>query len=336
MTDRLPINEIIIDPALQVRESLDDETIDDYAAAISRGDQFKPVIVFKDGETLRLADGFHRVKAHVAAQVAHVDAMIFPGDFRAALTYAISANEKNGRRPTAGDRARAYRLAVDNGLVKADDVEGVQGVLRCSTRWARELTRDARAAAKAVQDAEILRLAAEGKTQREIAKAVGVDQKTVSNRVEEKRKPFVFPQNSDIDLVDQSQPDPSAPEPRPVDPARTERYAAMEQELSDKLGKLAELKRKLNENKAANLHAEVHDPFWRAERIGDEIHAELYGARLMIESERRAGFPFILNPRGIGRIRETLQFILEFIDEQDAFHQRNGQPVYCEGHSTQH
>lgn len=336
MTDRLPINDIIIDPALQVRESLDDETIADYAAAVSRGDQFKPVIVFKDGETLRLADGFHRVKAHVAAQVAHVDAMIFPGDFRAALTYAISANEKNGRRPTPGDRARAYRLAVDNGLVKADDVEGVQGVLRCSTRWARELTREARDAANAARDTEILRLADEGKTQREIAKAVGVSQPTVLTVVDKKRKASVSYQDNTTDSGKQVQPDPSDPAPMTLGPDRTERYAAMEQELSDKLGKLAELKRKLNENKAANLHAEVHDPFWRAERIGDEIHAELYGARLMIESERRAGFPFILNPRGIGRIRETLQFILEFIDEQDAFHQRNGQPVYCEGHSTQH
>lgn len=148
----------------------------------------------------------------------------------------------------------------------------------------------------------------------------------------EKRNSFEIPQ----DPADQPPMSDEEREAWPVDPLRTERHAEMDREIQDKLTKLAELKKKLDENKAANKYAEVHDPFWRAERVGGEIHAELYGARLMIESERRAGFPFILNPPEIARIRDTLQFILEFIDEQDAFHQRNGQPVHCEGHPTQH
>ena len=185
--DRLSIADLTIDPALQMRETLNDGVIDDYAAALGRGDPFPPIIVFQEGDTYRVADGFHRVNAHKRAQLTHINAEIHVGGFTSALRYALTANAKHGMQRSEGDLRRAYHAAVGAGLVEATDTTGVQDLLRCTERWARHLTREAREAAKVARDAEVQRLAGEGKTQREIAEELGIPKSTV-DRLAPKRK----------------------------------------------------------------------------------------------------------------------------------------------------
>ena len=48
---------------LQTRAALNEDTVQDYADAMERGDRFPAVTVFTDGAEYYLADGFHRVEA---------------------------------------------------------------------------------------------------------------------------------------------------------------------------------------------------------------------------------------------------------------------------------
>ncbi len=55
-----------LDPDLQPREQIDLLTVEEYAQVIKTGDVLPPVVVFFDGATHWLADGYHRWHAHKA------------------------------------------------------------------------------------------------------------------------------------------------------------------------------------------------------------------------------------------------------------------------------
>jgi hypothetical protein len=63
----LPIENISIDPALQVRVNQNPNTIADYTECMQVGDQFPPVTVFFDDEKYWLADGHLRRSAALQA-----------------------------------------------------------------------------------------------------------------------------------------------------------------------------------------------------------------------------------------------------------------------------
>ncbi len=67
-----------------------------------------------------------------------------------------------------------------NGLCAADDAEAVRDLLGCTRRWAETLTKPAREETKAARDAQIARLSAQGQSERDIARRVGVANHTVS------------------------------------------------------------------------------------------------------------------------------------------------------------
>lgn len=187
------ISRITLDQSIQPRYEIDQDTVEQYAHHLHDGAVFPPVVVFQDGDSLLLASGFHRVYAHLSASRTSILADIRQGSRKDAMRYAFGDNEKNGKPPSSKDRSHAYRRAVIEGLCAADDVRAVQSLLKCSTRWARELTLQAREDAKQARDAEIIALSEKGLSQREIAKEVGVDHKTVCNILGEKGNTSVFP-----------------------------------------------------------------------------------------------------------------------------------------------
>jgi uncharacterized ParB-like nuclease family protein len=78
----MELNVIRIDGGTQPRAQLDDATVVEYTEALGNGNEFPPVVVFYDGETYWLADGFHRVESHRRAGHTDITASIRQGTQR--------------------------------------------------------------------------------------------------------------------------------------------------------------------------------------------------------------------------------------------------------------
>jgi len=121
---RLALVAIEIDGGTQSRASLYDGVVDDYAMAIAEGVQFPPVIVFYDGNSYWMADGFHRYHAHVKAGCHDIAADIRQGTRRDAILHSVGANAEHGLRRTNEDKRRAVlTLLNDPEWVKWSDNE---------------------------------------------------------------------------------------------------------------------------------------------------------------------------------------------------------------------
>ena len=96
---------------LQTRAALNEDTVQDYADAMERGDKFPAVTVFTDGAEYYLADGFHRVEALRRIGKKAVVAELQDGNFKAALLYALKANSTHGLRRTNADKRHALEMA---------------------------------------------------------------------------------------------------------------------------------------------------------------------------------------------------------------------------------
>lgn len=112
-TVRLPLDGITVDPDIQTRAAMNDDTVADYAEAMLAGARFPPVDVFREGKgTAWLADGFHRVAAAHHAGLADIDVVVHPGGRREALLHAVGANARHGLRRTIADRRRAIEALL--------------------------------------------------------------------------------------------------------------------------------------------------------------------------------------------------------------------------------
>jgi hypothetical protein len=105
----LPLDELVLDPNLNLRDRLDDFTVERYAEAWQR---MPPVTVFEvDGRWL-LADGFHRHASAVLLGRKTVPAEIRPGDFSTALDYVTGVNLFHGLPLTRSERRRAVDIKL--------------------------------------------------------------------------------------------------------------------------------------------------------------------------------------------------------------------------------
>lgn len=114
-TETLPLDRILRDPSMQIRAGLiDADTVADYAAAMREGAAFPPVVVFFDGATYRLADGFQRVAATEAAGLADIAAEIHDGTERGAMLHAVGANATHGLRRNRQTKENAVRMLLND------------------------------------------------------------------------------------------------------------------------------------------------------------------------------------------------------------------------------
>lgn len=109
---RLKVTDIVMHKSAQPRDELDWVTIMSYAEDMKAGDEFPPVVVFDDGRTYWLADGFHRVRAALEAKLSEIPADVRQGTLQDAQWYSYSANQKQGLRRTNADKRRAVEAAL--------------------------------------------------------------------------------------------------------------------------------------------------------------------------------------------------------------------------------
>lgn len=121
---KLHLDRIRLDGGTQQRAVMNQETVADYAAVLSK---LPPVVVFFDGADHWLVDGFHRVAAHRQAGATKVSAEVRPGTQREAVLHSVGANAANGLRRTNLDKRRAvetllkdeqWRTWTDNRIAK--------------------------------------------------------------------------------------------------------------------------------------------------------------------------------------------------------------------------
>lgn len=113
-TKELLLEEIRIDGGTQIRTSINEEVVADYAERMENGDEFPPAIIYFDGSDNWLADGFHRYHANKKAGIMRMPCEIRSGTKRDAILYAVGANHANGMRRTNADKRRAVETLLND------------------------------------------------------------------------------------------------------------------------------------------------------------------------------------------------------------------------------
>jgi hypothetical protein len=105
----LPLDELVLDPNLNLRDRLDEETIARYTETWER---LPPVTVFEIEGRWLLADGFHRHAAAVRRKRATVPAEVRAGTVADALDFAATANLAHGLPLSRAERRRAVEIKL--------------------------------------------------------------------------------------------------------------------------------------------------------------------------------------------------------------------------------
>jgi hypothetical protein len=106
------ISTIVVNAGTQVRAAISETVVAEYAEQMVAGAVFPPVVIFHDGTSYYLADGFHRVMASLRNQCTDIEAELHTGTREDALWYALGANRVNGLRLSHADKRRAAEIAL--------------------------------------------------------------------------------------------------------------------------------------------------------------------------------------------------------------------------------
>ena len=109
---KIKLDEIIVDGGTQTRAALNEDTISDYAEAMTEGAKFPTVVVFASGTAYLLADGFHRFMAAQRCGWVEIDADVRKGSKQDAIKYSLGANNVHGLRRTNADKRRGVEIAL--------------------------------------------------------------------------------------------------------------------------------------------------------------------------------------------------------------------------------
>lgn len=95
-----------------MRAGIIGDVVNEYRDAMKDGTVFPPVVVFFDGSTHWLADGYHRWHAASEAGIETLQCDVKQGSKRDAILYACGANACNGLRRTNEDKQRAVKTLL--------------------------------------------------------------------------------------------------------------------------------------------------------------------------------------------------------------------------------
>jgi len=102
------------DGGTQAREQMSKDAVSEYAESMAAGVEFPPVVLFFDGVSYWLGDGFHRVAAAVASKRETISAEVYEGGYRDAVLHAVGANASHGLRRTNADKRRSVSRLLDD------------------------------------------------------------------------------------------------------------------------------------------------------------------------------------------------------------------------------
>lgn len=110
----ISIPQICTTGGTQSRVELSEQAVASYAELMSEGTELPPIVVFHDGSTYWLADGFHRVMAATRAGIEWLKSEVKKGTKRDAILYSVGANSTHGLPRTNDDKRRAVKMLLDD------------------------------------------------------------------------------------------------------------------------------------------------------------------------------------------------------------------------------
>ena len=113
-TQTVMIENIRADESTQSREGIYSGIVEEYAERIDAGEEFPPLVVFYDGASYWLADGFHRLLAYRKLGRKDVICEVREGTKRDAILYGVGANANHGVRRSNADKRRAVMMLLED------------------------------------------------------------------------------------------------------------------------------------------------------------------------------------------------------------------------------
>lgn len=111
---QISLRDIRIDGGTQSRVELNNTTVEEYSEAMADGVQFPPVVVFFDGASHWLADGFHRYFGADQAGLEEIAADVRNGTQLDAQLFSFGVNSDHGLRRTNADKRKAVTGALNH------------------------------------------------------------------------------------------------------------------------------------------------------------------------------------------------------------------------------
>jgi hypothetical protein len=142
-TQELSLESINIYGGTQARVQTTDEAVESYADEMTQGAVFPPIVVYFDGATHWLADGFHRYLATKRIGRPTIESQVQPGGRSDALRHALGANATNGVYRNNADKRNAVEIALEEWPDRANPViaeicrVSVELVRRCRAELAK-------------------------------------------------------------------------------------------------------------------------------------------------------------------------------------------------------
>lgn len=102
----ISLDKIVINGGTQSRDKIDENVVADYADSMLAGAQFPPLVVFHDGVTYWLADGFHRYFAAKRAKSPGFKCDVREGTLRDAVLFSYQANKDHGLQRSAATKRK--------------------------------------------------------------------------------------------------------------------------------------------------------------------------------------------------------------------------------------
>ena len=176
-TETLSLSLVATNGGTQSRAQMSDDTVADYASEMQSGTIFPPVIVYYDGESYHLGDGFHRVAAAKRAGRDEIEAEIRQGTRRDAILHSVGANATHGLRRTNADKRRAVLTLLRDDDWQAWSNREIARRCRVSSRFVDGLRKELEADAPTANGAQLRTYERNGQVQTMKVGKIGGSQK---------------------------------------------------------------------------------------------------------------------------------------------------------------